>query len=114
MGKGKMTEIFDRQALLERVEGDEELLEELVHIFLDHTPRQLDKLRQALEVGDASALREQAHTIKGAAASISAASLMAAAQQVESAGKNRELKGAGALVENLAQEFERLKEVVGG
>lgn len=109
-----MAEIFNRQALLQRVDGDEELLENLLDIFLDHTPKQLLDIRWALETGDAVQVEGQAHSLKGAAASINAESLMAAARQVELAGKNCALEGAWALVENLDQEFKRLKEVVGG
>lgn len=105
-------EIFDRQALLKRVEGDEELLEELVHFFLDHTPRQLDKLRQALKAGDASALGEQAHAIKGAAASLSAEAVRLAAGSLEFSGKNQNLEEAPALLEALIKEFARLQEVL--
>jgi|YelNatPaOPRAMG01_1025707.scaffolds.fasta_scaffold07545_5 two-component system sensor histidine kinase/response regulator len=107
-----MTDIFDRQALLERVEGNEELLEELVHIFLDYTPRQLQKLRQALEVGDASGLQGQAHSLKGAAASISAEAVRQVAGQLEISGKNRDLEEAQLLLEALIQEFARFQEVL--
>jgi HPt (histidine-containing phosphotransfer) domain-containing protein len=107
-----MMEIFDRQALLQRVDGDQELLEELVHIFLDHTPRQLHGLRQALEAGDASALQEQAHSIKGAAASLSAEAVRQAAGNLESAGKNQNLEEAPAFLEALTQEFARFQEVL--
>jgi HPt (histidine-containing phosphotransfer) domain-containing protein len=67
-----MTDIFDRQAFLQRVDGDEELLEKLLEIFLEHAPQQLQELGQALETGDAPGLQGQAYSLKGAAASISA------------------------------------------
>ncbi len=59
-----MEEIFDRQALLRRVDGDEELLEEMLVIFLEFTPKQLQEIGQALETGDASVLHGRAHSIK--------------------------------------------------
>jgi HPt (histidine-containing phosphotransfer) domain-containing protein len=108
-----MTDIFDRQALLQRVDGDEELLEELVCTFLDHTPRQLQEIRRALEAGDALQLQGQAHSLKGAAASISAEGVRQAAGQLELAGKNRALDGAPSLLEALIQEVSRLQEVLG-
>ena len=109
-----MAEVFNRQDFLQRVDGDEELLGVLLEIFLEHTPQQLQEIRQALETGDAVQLEGQAHSLKGAAASISAETLTAAALELELAGKNRELERARALSEDLAQEFERLKEVLGG
>ena len=107
-----MAEVFNRQALLQRVDGDEELLEELLHIFLDHTPQQLQDIRRALEAGDAPGLMGQAHSLKGAAASISAEALKEAAWQVELAGQNRALEEAQLLLEALIQEFARLQDVL--
>lgn len=109
-----MKDIFDRQAMLDEVEGDEDLLEEVLQIFLEHTPKQLKELRRAVEAGDALQVQEQAHSLKGAAASIKAETMRAAALEMELAGRNRALEGAGALLEDLAREFERLKDALGG
>lgn len=108
-----MANIFNRQALLQRVEGDDELLGELLSVFFEQAPKQLQKMRQALEAGDAWGLQGEAHSLKGAAASISAEILVEAAWQVELAGKNQELDRARLLVEDLAQEYGRLQEVAG-
>jgi two-component system, sensor histidine kinase and response regulator len=108
-----MTEIFNRQALLQRVEGDEELLEEMLDIFLEYTPQQLQEIRQALKSGDAPGLQGRAHSIKGAAASISAEAVREAAGQLEQAGKNHDLEQAGVILETLNREFSRLTETLG-
>jgi len=108
-----MAEIFNRQAFLQRLDGDEELLGELLHIFSEHAQKQLQEMRQALAAGDALRLQGQAHSLKGAAASISAEALKEAAWQVELAGQNRPLEQAVLLLEALSQEFARLQEVLG-
>jgi two-component system sensor histidine kinase/response regulator len=108
-----MTEIFNRQALLQRVEGDEELLEEMLNIFLEYTPQQLQEISQALKSGDAPGLQGKAHSIKGAAASISAEAVQEAAGQLEQAGKNYDLEQAGVILETLNREFSRLTEALG-
>ncbi len=107
-----MTEIFNRQALLQRVAGDEELLQEMLATFLEYTPRQLQEIRRAVETGDASALHGKAHSLKGAAASISAEAVQQVAAQLESAGKNRDLEKAAHQLQALLQEFSRLQEVL--
>jgi HPt (histidine-containing phosphotransfer) domain-containing protein len=113
-GGHAMTEIFDRQALLQRVDGDEELLEEMVVIFLEFTPRQLQEIRQALKTGDAEFLRGRAHSIRGAAASISAGAVQQAAGELENAGKKHDLAQAALCFKALDQEFSRFQEVMTG
>ena len=100
-----MEEIFDRQALLHRVEGDEELLEEMLVIFLEFTPKQLQEIGLAIETGDASVLHGRAHSIRGAAASISAKAVQQAAGQLEQAGQEHDLEQATQAFKALTQEF---------
>jgi HPt (histidine-containing phosphotransfer) domain-containing protein len=105
-----MTQPFDRAAFLERVEGDVDLLEEILKIFLDQAPVQIAAMQQALAASDAARLQGQAHSLKGAAASISANPLRVAAWQVEMAGRSGNLQHAEALLGVVVQEFDRLKE----
>ncbi len=106
-----MEEIFDRQALLRRVDGDEELLEEMLVIFLEFTPKQLQEIGQAIETGDANVLHGRAHSIRGAAASISAKAVQQAAGQLEQAGKDHDLEQAAQAFKALTQEFSRFQEI---
>lgn len=108
-----MTEIFNRHDFLERLDGDEDILEILLQTFLESAPEQLHEISQALDAGDALQLQQQAHSLRGAAAGISAEALREAALQVELAGKNGEIKQARPLVETLTQEFDNLKQVLG-
>lgn len=107
-----MMEIFNRVTFWDRVDGDEELLVELLQTFMEYTPHQLQEIHRALEAGDALRLQGQAHSLKGAAASISADALKEAAWQLELAGQNGELDQARSLVGTLSREFDRLKEVL--
>ena len=57
--------VFDRDAALERMDGDVELLKELVGLFLDECPQRMAEIREALTRRDATKLRQAAHTLKG-------------------------------------------------
>jgi HPt (histidine-containing phosphotransfer) domain-containing protein len=107
-----MAEVFDRRDLLTRVDEDEELLDDLLQIFLEHTSKQLHELGKALEAGDVLGLREQAHALKGAAAGISAEAMRQVAGELELSGKNHNLAEARFLLEALIQKFARLQEVL--
>jgi two-component system sensor histidine kinase/response regulator len=86
---------FDEATLLECVEGDTELLREVVELFLEDSPRLLDEVRTAVEAGDASVLKRAAHTLKGAASNFGAAAVVTAALELETMGRTDDLTGAG-------------------
>ncbi len=107
-------EVFDRQLLLERLGGDEEIFSEIIETFLEDAPIQIEKLKKALQEGDANRVEHQAHLLKGAALNISGNGLQTAALKLEVAAKEGDLNKARLLVANLDQEFEKLKEVLAG
>jgi HPt (histidine-containing phosphotransfer) domain-containing protein len=95
-------------AALERVEGDRDLLEELVRIFADECPGNLKEIRLALSGRDAHALRLLAHTVKGAAMNLGALKVSEAALALENQARAGDLENAAPLAENLAKEIELL------
>jgi CheY-like chemotaxis protein len=80
-------ESIDRVALLERVEGDQELLGEMIQLFLGDVPQLLDAMRKALQQGDMVLLERSAHSMKGAAGNLSAQVTQNAALQLEQSAK---------------------------
>jgi CheY-like chemotaxis protein/HPt (histidine-containing phosphotransfer) domain-containing protein len=106
--------VFDRPGLLQRLMGNQALAAKVLQSFVVDMPLQLDKLRRHLSDGHASDARRQAHTIKGAAANVSAESLRALALQVEQATRSTELNAAAALVPAIEHEFEKFKTAVRG
>jgi two-component system, sensor histidine kinase and response regulator len=55
----------DWTAALEAVQGDHQLLEELIEIFLDECPRLVGQAGAAIAAGDADKLQRTVHTIQG-------------------------------------------------
>jgi two-component system sensor histidine kinase/response regulator len=93
-------EQIDRISLLERVEGDQELLAEMIHLFQEDAPNLLKAMREALQAGDMAVLERSAHSLKGAVGNLSAKATAAAASQLESDAKNKDAESAkGSLVE---------------
>jgi two-component system, sensor histidine kinase and response regulator len=99
---------FDREALLERVDGDVELLEELVAVFMDESPRLLAAARAALEQRDAPALERAAHSLKGSVGNFCAPSAAEAARRLESLSREGDLDGASGALARLEDEMNRL------
>jgi HPt (histidine-containing phosphotransfer) domain-containing protein len=76
---------------MERLDGDLELLGELVELFLADCPRLLDDIRTAIEAGDAEQLMRAAHTLKGSVSNFCAPLAAEAAQKLEAQGRSRDL-----------------------
>jgi signal transduction histidine kinase/DNA-binding response OmpR family regulator len=106
------TEVFERAVLLERLSGNEELLGEILDVFMGDIPDQLAHLRQALDEDDAQLVQHMGHRIKGASANIQAQAMREVAFEIEKAGKDGHLKIVLPLVQRLEQEFEKLRTVV--
>jgi HPt (histidine-containing phosphotransfer) domain-containing protein len=88
-------------ALLSRVEGDEQIFQELCGIFLDDAPKRLAAIRTALDAGDSRAVRAAAHAFKGAAGVFDANDVVAAARRLEEMGERGNLEGSEAVSREL-------------
>jgi HPt (histidine-containing phosphotransfer) domain-containing protein len=104
--------VLDAGAVLRRLDGDRELLRELVEIFDHDCPRYLERIRTALAGRDGTAAAEAAHALRGAAGYFAAAEVMSAASQVESLARAGECASAAAVYARLESEAGRLKEAL--
>ena len=101
-------EQIDRVSLLERVEGDQELLIEMIHLFQEDAPTLLNTMRDALQHGDMTLLERSAHSMKGAVSNLSAKATAAAAQQLEKDAKNKNSESAKKSLAELERAVELL------
>jgi len=100
--------VFDGTALLDRLEGDEELLREIVTVFVDDILLQIRDLKESLSSGDAENLSRKAHTIKGACANVGAEALRETAFEAELAAREGRLSVLPPLVEKMESELREL------
>ena len=101
-------EIFNEEAFLARLIGDRRLAAVVLKGCLEDLPVQLVRLRERLEACDTTGLRLQAHTLKGAAATVAAEALRAVALEMETAARVGELARCGELLPRAISEFEQL------
>jgi CheY-like chemotaxis protein/HPt (histidine-containing phosphotransfer) domain-containing protein len=85
---------IDADALRVLVDGNTQLLRELVALYVEDCPRLLVEIREAVARGDAAALQMAAHTLKGSAGSLRAHRTAEAALQLEMMGRAATLDGA--------------------
>jgi CheY-like chemotaxis protein len=98
---------------LDRVGGDPRLLRELCQIFLQESPKLLERLKGALAEGDTEAFTRAAHILKGEVSYLSADGVFHAARQLEMMGKEKNLSDAAALLARLEKELSELHSVIG-
>jgi PAS domain S-box-containing protein len=100
---------FDQLGLLARLAGDEELLQELVVLFLDDVPQRLGQLREAMVSHDLKALAQAAHTLKGAVGNMCAPRTFKAAQRLEDLADAGDAQRAGEALATLETEMTHLQ-----
>ncbi len=108
----KEASVFDRTAFLDRIGGNEDVCQEIIGIFLQDVPRQIESLENTINKKDPALVDRQAHTLKGASGNVGAVSLQDAAMQLELAGKNNDLSRATEMLNTIKQEFEKVKKVM--
>jgi CheY-like chemotaxis protein len=99
---------FDRMEVLRRLEGDDELLREVIDLFIHDSASLIDRLRNAVERQDAGEVRAAAHRLKGAASNLAAGPVTDAARALEIIGERGTLAEAMPAWQHLKQEADRL------
>ena len=98
---------------VEEFMGKEDVVTRIVAAFLDNVKGQIGTIRQAIAQGNAEVVREEAHSIKGGAANLTADSLSGAALELEDIGRSGDLGQAPDALDRLEEEFHRLKMFAG-
>lgn len=87
-------------------EGDPDLLEELIELFIADTPGYLSMMREAAIRGDAAAMARHAHGLKGSCRNMGALPMSEICQQIEERGKAGRLEGVLPLIARAEAEWQ--------
>ena len=100
---------FDRNEALARAGGDEDLLLEIVSMFLEDCPILCEDINKAITAKDSVSLSSAAHTLKGVLANFGSSNSHQSAQLLEAIGRAGEIDGASIVFSELLCNIERLK-----
>jgi PAS domain S-box-containing protein len=103
---------IDIVSALARVEGNPDLLKEIVALFREELPELLTTLREAVTAGDASAVERAAHKLKGSVGNFAAQPAFEAALKLEVLGRNNSLSEAELAYAQLEKEIHRLESAI--
>lgn len=76
--------MIEYDAIMSRLGGDHELLNEFIEIFIEDSPEHLKKFVAGLKNEDAGQVRHAVHSLKGLASNFGAVQFCRAAQSIES------------------------------
>lgn len=105
--------VFDRQALLTRLGGNEALIQKFVSMFFESADEHMTQLRQAARAGDAEQLRAKAHALKGSAGNVGACALSMAAAELETAARELQQTEQPELLSRLEEQFVLFEQATG-
>jgi two-component system sensor histidine kinase/response regulator len=99
---------IDWDSAIAVVDGDRELLGEIVAAFLIEGPSLVEQIRRALAAADAGELRRGAHTLKGALRTLGIESVAELASQLEEIGRRGDLASAAAPMARLESQLDQI------
>ena len=99
---------IDWDSAIAVVDGDRELLGEIVAAFLIEGPTLLEEIRRALAAGDSVQLRREAHTLKGALRTLGIESAAELAAELEEIGRRGDVSAAPARMARLESQVDQI------
>ena len=104
--------VFDRERALEKLCGDDDLLEQIIAVFVSNAEVHIGTLHQAIEEQNQIELVTTAHKLKGAAASVGATRIAALALSIEDLGRQSDYDGSASGLVTLIDELTVFKHAV--
>lgn len=105
--------VFDREALLTRLGGSQDLLPRFLGLFCESADKALEGIHQALDAEDWDTARRHAHSIKGSAANVGAMQLRVAAEALEKGGQEADNVRRMQLLQEVTSCYERFRDQSG-
>ncbi len=100
---------IDVERLLAMADGNEDMVRELVELYLTQTQEQMVKLQQALAAGEGDSVYRLAHTSVGASATLGLTSIVPILREIEKLARANQLQTIPPLYQNALAEFEKIR-----
>jgi two-component system, sensor histidine kinase and response regulator len=104
-----MSDIIDKEELLEEIDGDWEFLEESVDMLNEDAPELLSEIKKGMDTNNSETIWQSAHALKSMVGNFAAKRAFDAAYQVESIGRSGDVSKINDAVAHLESEIDLLK-----
>jgi HPt (histidine-containing phosphotransfer) domain-containing protein len=91
------------------VDGEPDLVVELIDLYLDDAPQKLKAMRIALSLRDSNSLRDVAHSLKGSSSSLGARQVAALCEEIEKDAIDLSSQEANTVLIRVEHEFDRVR-----
>jgi HPt (histidine-containing phosphotransfer) domain-containing protein len=100
-----MSEVFNPSEVLDQIGGEEELLKEMIDIFLSIYADDLDAIDQAISSKDSESIRTTAHRMKGSVSNFGKRGAFLAAKIIEENASEGNISGMTELYDELVHQL---------
>ena len=97
-----------RSEIEEMMDGEAELIIDLIDTLIESTPEQLQAIEDGLANGDAAAVGDAGHALKSAMAQMGALGLSKLCKELESLGRQGTLDGMAAINQQVKSEYQKV------
>lgn len=104
--------IFDKEAVMERLDDDTDLLTELLQMLFSDVEDRLKSIDESIKASDFEAIEKKAHSLKSALGNLGANVSHSLAYEVELAGRNAEIDKLPAAFSKFKNAISEFKEEV--
>jgi len=111
-GTVNVDSVLDLTEAMTNMDGDAELLQEIVEIFMETAEPQLDSIAQCIMIEDINSVAIQAHAMKGGASNFCARKFVASSLKLELLAKSGLLEGAQDALAQMRTDYVEVTEVV--
>jgi len=99
------TDVWDNLKELSQSTNNQ-LLEELVSIFIEDTPRRISAIEQGLQQQDPAVVVNAAHALKGSSGNLGLRGLQTSSEQILAIARTDTMEGIQPLLDHLQSEFQ--------
>jgi len=110
--KSKAYGKIDKAALLDNFKDGEDLLKSIAGVFVEHAPKWMADIEDAISRRDAAALMASSHALKGSVSNFIQAGPYDSAMQLELKGRSGDLSGVEDIFEDLRRQIDALCETL--
>ncbi len=100
--------MHSREEFLEQLDGDEELMETLIAMFYENTPKAIAHIAAAIENRDGAALSATSHALQSSLGAVGAREASAVARQLEQLGQSDDFAKASSSLAQLQRAIEEV------
>jgi len=110
--KKRYEQIFDKKSAIRSLDGDTDLFSSIFELFLEDTPRLIEKLKNAFKEKEYEQIEISAHTLKSTAATLFVKKLEVASTKMEKLANEKKWKKASSCMKEVLNAYDEFLDII--